>query len=161
MDEGDLAYEAVTNAIEAGAKHISLSVREDDGLWHYLVQDDGPGPEGGIDAFAPGSSTKGRGRGRGLSFLKEKHPDARLDRHGGWTQLSWTAAEGPLDAPTMAMLFSKAWVSAAGLVIGLVFDGRALSWCVEDFTHLGALDEGLNMAAMRKQIQSTLSFEKE
>ncbi len=161
MDEGDLAYEAVTNAIEAGARYIRLSIRKEDGRWYYLVEDDGAGPGSGMDVFAPGFSTKGSGRGRGLSLLKERHPDASLDRRGGLTRLSWTAPEGPVDVSAMAMLFSKAWTVGAGLVIEVAFDGGAFSWCVDDFTHLGALDEGMNMAAMRKLIQSTLSFEKE
>ena len=69
----------IENAVDAlnqtvrGVKEITVSLREEPGGLLICVEDTGPGlnPEVASSLFQPGVSTKGRGRGTGLSLVHE------------------------------------------------------------------------------------------
>ena len=70
MDNADLLVEAVRNSLEAGAEDIFIRIDRHCGMADVVVSDDSSKtiPD---DAFSPGVSSKGAGRGRGLFLIKE------------------------------------------------------------------------------------------
>ena len=91
MDCLDFLFEAVANSLEAGASQLVLDLGRKDGRVEVSLLDDGWGGDFSR-AFEEGFSTKG-GHGRGLWLLKEACPDARLERVGSWTRLSYSFRE--------------------------------------------------------------------
>ena len=104
-DAAALMLEAAVNSIEAGAGAISVSVSVRDGMADIRVEDDGAYTLSG-DPFLDGSTTKGEGRGRGLSIIKEKTDGrCRLTRGEKKTVLCFTAEDdGSMDDLFSALL---------------------------------------------------------
>ena len=89
-DTADLVIEAVMNSIEAGAGNILVTIHIDEGMVNTRVEDDGLYTLIG-DPFGEGVTTKGEGRGRGLSIIKEKTDGrCRLTRGDGMTVLEFS-----------------------------------------------------------------------
>ncbi len=83
----DLVLEAVENSTEAGAGMIKALAEEEDGIWMIEILDDGEWVLEG-DPFPEGATTKGKGRGRGLSIIREaSRGRCSLTRGEGYTQL--------------------------------------------------------------------------
>ena len=83
----DLILEAVENSTEAGAGSITALAEEENGVWKIEILDDGEWTLEG-NPFAEGSTTKGKGRGRGLSIIREaSRGRCSLTRGEGYTQL--------------------------------------------------------------------------
>lgn len=70
MENADLLVEAVRNSLEAGAGDILLRIDRCCGMADVVVSDDSPA-DIVDDAFSPGVSSKGPGRGRGLFLVRE------------------------------------------------------------------------------------------
>lgn len=89
----DLILEAVENSTEAGAGSITALAEEENGVWKIEILDDGEWTLEG-NPFAEGSTTKGKGRGRGLSII-EKTSCGRcsLTRGKGLTRLRFIAED--------------------------------------------------------------------
>lgn len=152
MEALDFLYEAVKNSIEAKADSICVSLDQAEGRLHVTVVDDGQ-LSVTSDPFAPGYSTKGKGRGRGLSLLKSFDEGASLARENGKTILSFCLdADGPLKAEeTLPLLFSLCWEN--GVKLGITLGDRFFS--TEKFAlELGALNEGSAIARMKREITS-------
>lgn len=90
MDSAGLVLEGVKNSKEAGASFVDINIEFLDGYIAVIISDDGNGniPE---DPFDAGVSTKGKGRGLGLSNIKCIDKDATLTREGEITVLSFKA----------------------------------------------------------------------
>lgn len=90
MDSAGLVLEGVKNSKEAGASFVDINIEFLDGYIAVTISDDGNGniPE---DPFDAGVSTKGKGRGLGLSNIKCIDKDATLTREGEITMLSFKA----------------------------------------------------------------------
>ncbi len=87
MDILDLVREAVENSVEAGASFIEVSVSMADGGGSVAVSDDGVLSVDG-DPFERGCTTKGIGRGDGLSLIREATSGrCSLERWNGRTVL--------------------------------------------------------------------------
>ena len=104
-DTAALILEAVMNSIEAGASSISVRIAIENGSVSVITEDDGNAPMSS-DPFREGSSTKGEGRGRGLSIIKEKTDGrCRLTRGENKTVLCFTAEDdGSMDDLFSALL---------------------------------------------------------
>lgn len=87
---GDLLLEAVINSDEAGCNRVELSLKEKDGIIEVSISDNGS-LICNDDFFAEGFSSKGDGRGRGLSLIKSLDRDARLYRDGDESVLVFKA----------------------------------------------------------------------
>ena len=104
-DTAALILEAVMNSIEAGASSISVRIAVENGSVSVITEDDGNAPMSS-DPFREGSSTKGEGRGRGLSIIKEKTDGrCRLTRGERGTVLEFRREDdGSFDALDKALL---------------------------------------------------------
>jgi len=107
MNLTDLVYEGVRNSLEAGASRVFVNWRVEKERIYVEVADDGRG-DFPPDCFQKGVSDKGEKRGRGLYLIKSADPNARLERKGGVTLLTFSAGkslEGDL-ASYLPYLFS-------------------------------------------------------
>ena len=70
-DTASLVLESVMNSLEAGASDVSVRIEIRDGRISVRTEDNGNAPMSS-DPFRQGSSTKGEGRGCGLSIIYRK-----------------------------------------------------------------------------------------
>lgn len=93
MEVFELILEAVENSVEAGASHIDVTVDGEDGRNRVSITDDGCAalPDAPFDA---GCTTKGAGRGQGLSKIcNESGGCCSISRLEGRTRLEFLAGE--------------------------------------------------------------------
>lgn len=148
MDEGDFLYEAVKNSVEAGASSVVVTVYRGPRGARLRVADDGPGPAEGLDPFLKGSSTKGPGRGEGLSLLKEAHPEAVMNAADGRTVLEWDSPGcGPELGKCAPYFLQLCRANGVGARVEVKGDGAAASVSLEE---LGDLATGLGLAEARR-----------
>ncbi len=104
-DTADLVTEAVVNSVEAGAEHIRVRVRIDEGSVEARIEDDGKYTISS-NPFGEGITTKGEGRGHGLHIIWERSRGrCRLTRGEGITVLEFTADDdGSFDRLSEALL---------------------------------------------------------
>ena len=104
-DTASLVLESVMNSLEAGASDVSVRIEIRDGRISVRTEDNGNAPMSS-DPFRQGSSTKGEGRGCGLSIIYRKSDGrCRLTRGANQTRLSFTAEDdGSLDDLQSALL---------------------------------------------------------
>ena len=90
-DTAALLLEAIVNSVEAGADVIDAFVDISGGTIHVRVEDDGT-YTALSDPFQAGKTSKGEGRGRGLSIIKDRSKGrCRLTRGEGITVLEFVA----------------------------------------------------------------------
>ena len=101
----DLVLEAVENSTEAGAGIIKALAEDEGGIWMIEILDDGEWVIEG-DPFPEGATTKGKGRGRGLSIIWEaSRGRCSLTRGEGYTRLCFEADDdGSMDDSFHALL---------------------------------------------------------
>lgn len=145
MDCLDFLFEAVANSLEAGASQLVLDLDRKDGRVEVVLLDDGWGGDF-ARAFEEGWSTKG-GHGRGLWLLKEACPDARLERVGSWTRLSYSFREEDGGRPSTVLPFLFQRCQAGGASLTARSQGQVTAQ--EEF---GNLDDAQTLASARRRM---------
>ncbi len=154
MDVEDFLFEGVKNGIEAGCTRIILTYREENDEVQVNVLDDGK-YESGCDVFAPGCSSKGDNRGRGLSLLKNVCADAVLEKKGGYTCLSYSY---PLKLKTklsnvVPFLFSMCFASSVSLSVNIFKNGMSYVYRSEEMADKGPLDRSSSITRMKRDFE--------
>lgn len=148
MDAGDALYEAVRNSLEAGARHISLTADVHASGVSLCVEDDGEWDACG-DPFTEGYSTRGRGRGMGLSIVRSLDRDSCIRRLDGRTVLTFRCKDRDGLGQTLALLFSLCWSCGTALDVSI----GEWKCSAEDFAgRLGALDRAEAIWKMRREL---------